>query len=241
MFRQRTRRFLFILAPVAAIAATGLSIYLKLYGQQTSWVVVGSFAAVLLLCALISSYYTYLRPLKDLNTIGRELLKLVGSRVRDYCKSKGVDVRLNVLMIYRPFKFFFLIRRFRVRWGMSMDHAGDGAAEFGIKKGVAGEARRRGNKFAANMEDPKNKNPNWKFSKWDLSRLKFPEHTLIWSFPVYELDKQDSPTGEILGAVNLDSLQPGAYATLIGDPAVRAELESMMEDLQDTVMKIASC
>lgn len=122
-----------------------------------------------------------------------------------------------------------------------MDHDGDGAAEFGITKGVAGEARRRGNKYAVNMEDPKNKSNAWRFSRRDIKRLKFPEHTLIWSFPVYELDKQDDPTGKILGTVNLDSLKPGAYAALIGDPAVRTELESMMADFQDVVMKIASC
>src|SRR5258708_38077131 len=105
MFRQRTRRFLFILGPIAAITATILSLYLKIFAQQTSWIVVGSLAIVLLTCAFISSYYTYLRPMKDLNTIGRLLLNIVGSRIRDYCKEKGVDVRLNVLMIYRPFKF----------------------------------------------------------------------------------------------------------------------------------------
>jgi hypothetical protein len=194
---------------------------------------------IMLLCTFLPSYYTYIRPLKDSNVIGRLLLDLVGNRIRAYCLGKGVEVRLNVLMIYRPARFLFSIRRFRVRWHLGMAHDGDGAAEFGITKGVVGRVFKSGNRVAVNVEG--SKPSDWNFTARDLRRLKLPDHKMIWSFPVNGLDKTDMPTGIILGTVNLDSLQVGAYTKLVADPVVRAELESMLQDFQDIVMKIASC
>jgi hypothetical protein len=238
MFRQRARRFLFLLNPLAASSGAILGVYLKVSNDKTIWVV-GAFIAVLLLCSLVTAYYTHIRPLKDSNVIGHLFLDMVGNNIQAYCSGKGVEVRLNVLMIYRPVKFLFLIRRFRVRWHLGMAHDGDGAAEFGIKKGVVGRVFKSGNKVAVNTEG--SKPSDWGFSARDLKRLKLPDHKMIWSFPVNGLDKMDMPTGTILGMVNLDSLQQGAYAKLVADPVVRAELENMLQDFQDIVMKIASC
>ena len=96
--------------------------------------------------------------------------------------------------------------------------------------------------MAIDMEDPRNGSPRiWGFTDHDLERLKFPDLTLIWSFPVFNLNKDGNPTGPILGTVNLDSLQKDAFKILVGNAAIRAEVERMMQELADVVSKIASC
>jgi hypothetical protein len=137
MFRQRTRRFLFVLTPVAALAGTALSIYLKIKGQEASWWVIGPLIALLALCAGVTSYYSVWRPVKDPSALAGLVLEKTAKEVKAFCELKGVDVRLNVMSIYRPVNCLFLIRKFRIRWH-DKHHYGDGTAEFSIRKGIAG-------------------------------------------------------------------------------------------------------
>src|ERR1700743_3859764 len=181
MFRQRTRRFLFILTPLVAVAGTTLSVYLKIKGPQAAWWVIGTLIGLASLCAGVTSYYSFLRPIKDPTTLADLALDKMAKQVRAFCESKDVEVRLNVMAIYRPARCLFLIRRFRIRWHYAHYH-GDGTAEFRITKGVAGAARARGNALAINLEDPLHKNKNWGFTKRDLERLKFPGHKMICAF-----------------------------------------------------------
>jgi hypothetical protein len=230
-----------LLTPVVALAGAALSVYLKVKGQQGSWWIIGPLIALIALCAGVTSYYSFLRPLKDPTTLGYLALKMVAQQIAPFCQEKGVEVRFNVMAIYRPASCFFLIRRFRIRWHFNTGHDGDGTAEFRITKGVAGAARKSGNRLAINMEDPKHKNNNWGFSQRDLDRLQFPKHTMIWCFPVYELDRHNQTTSRIIGMLSLDSLQPGAYDKLVGDEEVRKQLESRMQEYQDVVMEVAAC
>lgn len=241
MFRQRTRRFLFVLTPVVALASAGLSVYLKVKGQQASWLVAGPMIGLIALCAGITSYYSFLRPLKDPTTLGHLALKRTATQVTAFCKGKDVDVRLNVMAIYRPAHCLFLIRRFRIRWHYDKWHEGDGTAEFHITKGVAGAARKSGNRLAVNMEDSQIASKSWGFSQREITRLQFPKHTMIWCFPIYELDRHSQTTSRIIGMLSLDSLQAGAYAKLVGDEEVRKELEGLMQEYQDVVMEVAAC
>lgn len=241
MLRTGRRRLVFLLTPLATTISSILGLYLKVYGQSTSWRVVGGLVLILISSAFLASYFTHVRPVRDASTVGRLLLDHVGQRIAKYCQDKGVSIRLNALILYRPARFLFLARRFKARWSLGM-HQADAGTEFGIKKGVSGQVFKSGNSVAVDMEESRNRDPRtWKFTERDLRRLKFPGHTLIWSFPVFELNRENYPTGRILGTLNLDSLQKGAFQALVRDDVVRTELEDMMEQLQDMVSRVASC
>jgi hypothetical protein len=64
---------------------------------------------------------------------------------------------------------------------------------------------------------------------------------MIWSFPIYELDRYNVTTSTILGMLNLDSLQRGAYSILVDDPSTRKQLEKLMQEYQDVAMTVAAC
>ncbi|HJX82958.1 MAG TPA: hypothetical protein VJ723_01295 [Candidatus Angelobacter sp.] len=226
-----------MLTPLATIMGALIGVYLKT-NPNISWWIVGGLLGGLILSAVLASYFTHIRPARDASTVGRLLLDHIGTRIVKYCDEKGIAVRLNVLVVYRPLRFLFLMRRFKVRWSLEMHHA-DGGADFGIRKGVAGRVFATGVNLAIDMENPNNQGV-WKFTERDCRRLKFPSHTLIWSFPVCELNKENYITGRVLGTLNLDSLEPNAFNILVADQAVRNEVELMMQELQDVVSKVAS-
>jgi hypothetical protein len=75
----------------------------------------------------------------------------------------------------------------------------------------------------------------WNFTEKELS--KFPAHTMIWCYPLYELDKNGDPTGTKLGTVNMDSFHTGACDIVLKDE----EFAKMMEEIRDVASKITSC
>src|SRR5438105_4914732 len=132
MFRMGRRRFVFMLTPLVSIIGVMIAIYLKLKQQNPAWWVVLSLAGGLVICAFLASYYTHIKPLRDPAANGRLLLDVIGGRIVKYGKEKGVTLRLNMLLVYRPARFFFFKRHFRVRWGPELKFDPDGAVQFNI-------------------------------------------------------------------------------------------------------------
>jgi hypothetical protein len=223
-----------MLTPAVSVIGSLIGIYLKVHQQNVDWWIVYAFFGGLVLCAFVASYYTHIKPLRDPAANGRLLLDTIGTRIVKYGKDKGLPLRLNMLLIYRPLKRFFFSKYLRVRWGLQMTFDPDGAVEFHIKKGVAGEALTNGRPKLVNMEEPENKG-NWGFTEKELR--KFPPHTMIWSYPLFQLDKLGDNTGKLLGTVNLDSIFPGACEIVLKDP----EFAKLMEEFRDIACKIASC
>lgn len=234
MLRKSRRILLFLLTPLTALISAAIGIYLKIFAQNPSWWIVGSLAAGLVLATFVASFFTYLKPLRDIETMVAFMLELFGNRILGYGVAEGVDLRLNVLLVYRPIKFLFFRKYLKVTWSVGMKYAKDETARFRAYKGVAGKVLATGNTSLVNMEIP-GERAKWGFSPQELAT--FPEHTMIWSFPIYRLDKEGKSTGKRVGAVNLDSLQKGAFHTVI---TCQEEFREMMEEFQDIISKVAS-
>jgi hypothetical protein len=235
MLRKGRRILLFLLTPLAALTSAAIGVYLKIFAQSPSWWIVGGLATGLVLATFIASYFTYLKPLRDIGSMVTFLLELFGNRILEYGRTGGVELRLNVLLAYRPFKFFFFIKYLKMAWSVGMKYARDETARFRATKGVAGNVFSTGNALLVNLENP-GERAKWGFSQKELAT--FPEHTMIWGFPIYRLDKDGKSTGVRLGAVNLDSLQKGAFQIVIAN---QEEFRDMMEEFQDIISKVASC
>jgi len=221
-----------MLTPGISVIGSAIGIYLKSRQQNPSWPVVFSFFGALTFCALATSYYTHIKPLRDPAANGRLLLDTIGHRIIEYGKEKNLPLRLNMLLIYRPARHLFFKRFLRIRWNLEMKFAPDGTADFDVNKGVAGAAIASGWPKLVNMEVNKD---NWGFSEKEMAM--FPKFTMIWSFPMFELDKNGDPTGTRLGAVNLDSTTIGAANTMLSDH----EFEELMEEFRDIASRLASC
>jgi hypothetical protein len=245
MFRMRRRWFVFLLTPAVSIISLGVGIYIKWKPNEFQWWHVFALAAILVVCAVLASYYTNIKPLLDPNSNGELLLKTIGERIIRYGNEKGLKnkwekgeevpgLRLNILMAER--RWLLGKPHFRVRWSLEMDHSPDGAARFPIKKGVAGEAFAQRKPRLVDMEDPATQG-DWGFTKKELDKLRFPKFTMIWSYPIFELDKKGKQTGRLLGTANLDSSLPGAFRTAIDDP----EFLTLVDDFWNIASKICSC
>jgi hypothetical protein len=163
------------------------------------------------------------------------LLDAVGGRVIDLGESEGIEARINYLGLYRPWRWLFLRRFLRVRWGIGMTFSSDNTAEFHVSKGVAGAVVAGRKALLIDLEKPANQH-GWNFSPKELAR--FPSFTAIWSLPIFELDRSGNATGKILGTINLDTTSPNAFAKLSRADSGYAEL---LEEFQDLVSRVASC
>jgi|ERR1700739_4216624 len=234
MFRRGRRIFLFLLTPLAALVSATIGIYLKLFSQNPSWWIVGGLALLLIISTFVASYFTYLKPLRDVATMVGFLLEVFGNRILEYGREKKVDLRLNVLLVHRPARFGFL-KYLKVKWSVGMKYSLDETAQFRATKGVAGKVFETGKTLLVNMENP-GERAKWNFTSKELQ--KFPEHTMIWSVPIYKLDKDGKSTGSRLGTLNLDSVQKNAFQTVI---SYQEGFGDLLEEFQDIVSKVASC
>lgn len=227
---SKRRQFAFLLNPSVTLLGSAIGIYLKIVGQNPSWPVVGSLTGALIVCAVASSFYTHLRPLPDPAGNIKLLLDFIGNRILEFGTTNGVVLRLNILLVYRPASCFYLRKKFKVRWNLRMANMKDVDIEFDIKKGVAGEALRTGEPTLVNMQEAQG---DWGFTEKELA--KFPKHTMIWSYPIFKLDPKEEPTSKIIGTVNLDSTQVGAFQIVVKDAD---EYDRRMEELRDIVSRV---
>jgi len=231
MFRLHRRWFIVALSTVLPPASATLGLYLKVFADHVNYWVVGFIILCLGLLSFGVAYSVQIKPFRDLSSPLKLLLQIAGNRIIEKGAEDGIALRLNLLMLYRPFRGSFRLH-FRIRWGLGMSYQPDGAVEFLSTKGVCGSvlASRRGRLI--DMSIPANQ--EWGFN--EKEKKKFPTFTAIWSLPVFELDKEEVMTGRILGTINLDSETPGAYQVLAGDPDYRV----LFEEFRDVVSKVTS-
>ncbi len=232
MFNTGRRNLLFVVTATLPMASGALAIYQRSKSPTPLGVV--AFFSGLALLSITASWYSHIRPHRELASAVKALLDAIGGRVVDLGKMSGIAVRINYLGIYRPARWLFVRKFFRLRWGIGMTYEPDNNAEFPIRKGVCGEAVARRRARLINMELAQNRN-SWNFAKKELDR--FPQFTAIWSLPIFELDRSGGPTGRVLGTINLDTTCDEACAVLSSTP----EFSQLLEELQDLVSKIASC
>lgn len=239
------RWFVFCLTPAVSIISLGIGIYLKWKPDTFQWWHVFAMATVLSVCAIFASFFTNIRPLRDPNSNGELLLETIGKRIIEYGEDKGlktkwvngeniIGLRLNIMMAER--RWFIWKRHFKVRWSLGMDDSPDAAIRFPVTKGVAGEAFRERKPRVVDFEDPDARG-DWGFTDKDRGRMKFPKFTMIWSYPIFELDKGGKQTGRILGTVNIDSALPGACKLVIEDQLFL----TLVSDFWQISSKICSC
>jgi hypothetical protein len=209
-----------------------VGVYLKLSSPSGSIIVVLLFGVFALSAA--SAYYVHIKPVRDLESAVVVLLDCVGQRIIDAADSDRIEARLNYLAIFRPARWLFCRRFFRIAWGLGMKYEPDNTVQFHVSKGVAGRALQDRKKTLVNLELPQNRNFGG-FS--DKEKATFPLLTAIWSVPIFELDRSGNATGKILGTINLDSETLGAWHVFSGNE----EYEGLLEELQDLVSKVASC
>jgi len=232
VFRTRRRYVIAVIAAVLPLASLGIGIYLK--SSTPSGTVIAIIFVGLLVLSSLSSYYNYVKPLRDLSSAVVYLLENVGQRVIDLANSDGIQARLNYLAIVRPWRRLLCRRYFKIAWGIGMKYEPDNTVTFHISKGVAGRAFRDRRATLVNLQLPENANYGGFSGK---EKATFPTLTAIWSLPIFELDRSGDATGKILGTINLDSDTDGAANIFSGHP----EYEGLLEELQDLVSKVASC
>jgi hypothetical protein len=236
MFRMRRRILVCALSPMVSFCSVAIGIYFKAKPQDIDWDIVWLISGILIACALGATYYANIRPLRDPATNGRLLLETVSAWMIAYGKTKNIKIRLNILIVYRSFWSFR--RYFRIAWNSwnkTKDFYPDGAVTFHISKGVAGLAFALKTDRLVDMEEKENQGKRWKFTPKE--EKKFPAHTMIWSWPIFELNKDGDMTGKILGTLNLDSLDPGAFDIVLKDP----EFYNRMLEFRELACKVASC
>src|SRR5437867_6648991 len=211
MFRMGRRWLTFFCSAILPIVSAAIGIYLKSQNWSVGVLVLLVAALVILSCLL--SYFNNIKPVKDVAPGIREMLEVVGQRIVDQGKRDGIDIRLNILVLYRPARWFFVRRFLRFCWGLGMKYDSDSAYDFPIKKGVAGEVVRTLQARLVNMDGLTN--DDWGFRAKEA--LIFPKFTLIWSLPVYEFDRHGAFTGKVLGTVNLHSTSSHSFEVVYGN------------------------
>lgn len=232
MFRTRRRYLVFIVTALFPLATLAVGIYLRV--SRPNAFVIGALLLVVLALSSFSAYYIHIKPLRELSSATTVLLESVGQRIIELASAEGVQARLNYLAIFRPVKYIFFSRYFRVAWGIGMRYQPDNTMRFHVSKGVAGKAVRTRRSIFVNQELPENRNYGG-FSDEELGT--FPPLTAIWSFPVFELDRSGNATGTILGTINLDSETHGAWEVFMGNQ----EYGRLLEEFRDLVSKVVSC
>jgi hypothetical protein len=223
----------FFLTPVTAIICFGVGIYFKTAAGNPPWYVIALLGASLALGGLLASHYVRTSTRSTRDPLVRMMLDMIGTKIVEFGKAHGVPLRVNVMLTYRPGRFLFLRRHFKLWWEFGIESSQDRLIEFDIKKGVAGEAYSWGNTLLVNLEMPENRR-DWGFSEQDLVR--FRRLTAVWCFIVYELDKTGDLTGRKLGVINLTSSVSGAFQQLAND----SEYLRLMEEFRDIVSRVVS-
>ncbi|MBI2681927.1 MAG: hypothetical protein HYX26_01690 [Acidobacteriales bacterium] len=232
MFRTGRRWTLVILSAVVPLITLIVSIYFKLYAQTLNWWILIGFGAVSFLLAGAIAYFTHIKPVRDMTPLIQLFLEGVGQRILEAGKSEGLELRLSILRIYRPVWTLCLRRYFHVCWSMNMHQQADNDMRFHIRKGVSGQVRKSGKSLLVDMTLPENRHMG--FSAKEAAR--FPAFTVIWSLPVFELNRSNRTTSRVLGVVNVDSATTGAYAKLRSNPG----LDSLFKDFREVVSKVMS-
>jgi hypothetical protein len=223
------------LSPMVSVCSVAIGIYMKYKPDKIVWDVVWLISGLLIMCAIGATYYANFRPLRDPASNGRLLLDTFAGQIIAYGKSKNVKLRLNILIVRRGIWFFN--KSFKIAWASwnkTKDFYPDGAVSFDVEKGIAGYGYKQKIDLLVDMEEPANRDKDWGFTAEEKEA--FPEHTMIWSFPIYEVNKEGDMTGKILGMLNLDSQTRGAFKIVLTDE----EFRNRMVDFREIACKVTS-
>lgn len=235
MFRM-WKRWLLLAIQVAAVAVTtALGVYQYLVKpENVDWPIESACLAAIFLLTILGAYYTYINPVRELNSFVIAVLDAQAQHLVDAANARNMDIRLNIAIVSAcVLQWAWPLRRFRIVWDCGMKYASDAFVTFSVSKGVAGEAYRSRRDKLVNMEISGNDDlKKWGFSKKETSV--FPKFTAVWSLPVFRLGPGDRPTGKICGMLNLDSTTAGAFSILTAYP----EFGRLLGELRELLCKL---
>lgn len=112
----------------------------------------------------------------------------------------------------------------------------DVGISFPSSKGVAGEVCcKRKTPMLVNTEASGHE--RWGFTKKEIEKYQLNNVKAIYSWPIYAFNRGGDQTGEVIGALNLDSTTPGASAKIA---AQQTDYDEFLESFSELASKILS-
>lgn len=212
MLRKHGQRWtLFCCSTLLPVVAATWAIYLKVAGTDLwRWQTLIIPFGILALSGT-TAYRSTIKPLRDFEPITKDFLDHLGKSIIDLGKRDGINPRLNILLIYRPWYCPFK-KQLRLVWGLKMNNQPDVNIRFPISKGIAGEVCRRKTQILVDLESANQ--TDWRFSEEEIKKYNFRQIKAIYSFPVYEIDRKNSQTGKVIGTINLDARKLGSFTKM---------------------------
>lgn len=223
MLRKRRRIVLWIGYAVLPIASPVLSAFVLNRPEVFTKPYVYAIFSLLVFVSGAIAYVNVFKPLRDIEPLAQSFLDKLGEQLIALGKKDGIQPRLNILIVYRDWRSLFLEKYLQVVWSREMEYQPDLHASFPISKGVAGEVVRAKAPRLADIE--RFGHQGWGFD--DKASSAFPKLTAIYSWPIYQLDRQQRPTAHILGTVNLDAQVSGAIRRIAAN---KVEYDALLRD-----------
>src|SRR5437667_2037055 len=145
--------------------------------------------------------------------------------------AKGLTVRMNLMVPFRPWAWLWTRRFFRIVWSEGMENQPDADITFPVSQGVPGECFRTKRPVLATRPelDAQRFPRKWRAAVQDIDE--------VCSYPVYEPAKGDRPQrGRLLAVLNLDTKTPRDPTALrLIDPTIRTVSAVVHEKLWELV------
>src|SRR5213594_252361 len=213
MYRKGKRWLLFLLMTVLPLTGPLITSLSKLKTPSNPLIQPWWPYPLYVLFALISASLAYLsiiQPVRKFEPVAKKFLDVLGDKILSFGREKGIQPRVNILLVYREPSWLFLRKYFHIVWGLGMENQPDVRVSFHVSKGVAGETLESGRPRLVDMEELPHE--NWGFTEHEAQR--FQHLTAIYSWPIYEVDHNGEQTGRRIGCVNLDAMAAGSRVVI---------------------------
>ena len=181
---------------------------------------------VVLLAVFLVEYRQTVRPALHVAKARSAILRALVAPLLKDLRGKGLTVRMNLMVPFRPWRWLWTRRFFKIVWSDGMDDQPDVNFQPPVGSLVVGEClRQRVPIFAPRTVLEKQKVPRG-------LRGRVPgDLEAVCSYPVYEPAKgQEQQSGRIVAVLNLDAKTPGLFHTT-DPPTVPAVLDEKMREL----------
>lgn len=195
-------------------------------GDEARFAIYMAAAGTVFLGYLVLEYRAVIRPALHVSRVRNPVLRVLATQLLAHIQQQGVTPRMNLQVPFRPLRWLWCRRFFKILWFQGMENHPDVNLELPIRCGVVGECFRTKRPAVVGPQQLRNLLPNLP----DKARSLVQDLQAVICFPVYEPPRRSGrQSGRLLGVLCLDSKTANAFAVLAAPPTFDVIQERMDE------------